>query len=74
MLPEIVPAIHTLIAGTDRFDPKPLGGKAVICWTDMTCTTLPIEPDGHVIHLGANLLDPANPVWHGKAPRIVWPE
>lgn len=66
--------VTPLIPGTDRFDPKPLGGKAVIYWTDNSATTLAIAPDGHVMHLGANLLDPANPVWHGKAPRIVWPE
>jgi len=63
-----------LIPGTDRFDPKPFGKKAIVLWTDQSCTALPIDPSGHVIHLGCNLLDPANPVWQGKAPRVVWPE
>jgi len=63
-----------LIPGTDRFDPKPFGGKAVVLWTDCSVTTPLIDRSGHVIHRGANLLDPANPVWQGKPPRIVWPE
>ena len=63
-----------MIPGTDRFDPKPFGGMAVILWTDQSVTTPPIDRSGHVIHNGVSLLDPANPVWHGKPPRIVWPE
>jgi hypothetical protein len=66
--------VTPLIPGTDCFDPQPFGRKAVIVWTDSKTTVLPIDQDGHVVHLGTNLLDPANPVWHGKPPRIVWPE
>lgn len=66
--------VTPLIPGTDRFDPQPFGRKAVVVWTDHTTTVLPIEQDGHVVHLGINLLDATHPVWHGKAPRIVWPE
>lgn len=66
--------VTPLIPGTDRFDPQPFGRKAVVVWTDTKTTILPIDQDGHVVHLGTNLPDPANPVWHGKPPRIVWPE
>lgn len=66
--------VTPLIPGTDRFDPKPFGKKAVVFWSDSTCTTPPIDRTGHVMHLGMNLLNPANPVWQGKAPRVVWPE
>ena len=66
--------VTPLVPGTDRFDPEPFGKKAVILWTDLSVTTPPIDRTGHVMHLGVNLLDPANPVWQGKAPRVVWPE
>jgi hypothetical protein len=66
--------VTPLIAGTDRFDPIPFEGKAVVLWTDNSVSLLFIDKKEHVMHLGKNLLDPANPVWKGKAPLIAWPE
>ena len=67
--------VTPLIPGTDRFDPKPFAGKAVIFWTDLSTTAEPIDKHGHVLDAdGNNLLDPANPVWAGKPPHIAWPE
>lgn len=67
--------VTPLIPGTDRFDPKPFAGKAVIYRTDCSATVEPIDKHGHVLDAsGNNLLDPANPLWAGKPPRIVWPE
>jgi hypothetical protein len=67
--------VTPLIPGTDRFDPKPFAGKAVIFRTDLSTTIEPIDKHGHVLDAaGNNLLDPSNPVWAGKPPHIVWPE
>ena len=66
--------VTSLIAGTDRFDPKPFDGWAIILWTDNSVKKLPIDKHGHVMHLGKHLLEPDNPVWADKPPVIVWPE
>jgi hypothetical protein len=64
-----------LIPGTDRFDPKPYDGKAVILSIDNSVKSLPIDKaSGHVMLNGMNLLDPANPIWDGKPPVIAFPE
>jgi hypothetical protein len=63
-----------MISGTDRFDPKPFDGKAVILKLDNSVTSVPINKNGHVIVDGKNLFDPANPIWKGKPPVIAWPE
>lgn len=66
--------VTPLIPGTDRFDPKPFKGKAVILKIDNSVTSLPIRKDGHVWVNGMNLLDPRHPLWEGKPPVIAWPE
>lgn len=66
--------VTPLIPGTDRFDPKPFQGKAVILKMDNSVTSLPIREDGHVWINGMNLLDPSHPLWEGKPPVIIWPE
>jgi hypothetical protein len=49
--------------------------EAVILWTDNSATSQSINQDGHVVDAsGCNLLDPANPLWHGTPPVIAWPE
>ena len=63
-----------MIPGTDRFDPKPFEGKAVLLRMDNSVTSLPIQKDGHVLLYGKNLFDPTNPIWDGKPPVIVWPD
>ncbi len=68
-------AMTPLIPGTDRFDPQPFDGKAVIVWTDNSVTSLPIDrTSGHVMVDGKNLLDATHPVWDGKPPVILLPE
>jgi hypothetical protein len=66
--------VTPLIPGTDRFDPKPFEGKALILKIDNSVTSLPIREDGHVWVSGMNLLDPHHPIWEGKPPVIAWPE
>jgi hypothetical protein len=66
--------VAPMIPGTDRFDPKPFEGKAVLLRLDNSATSLPIDKDGHVIVVGKNLFDPTNPIWEGKPPVIAWPE
>ena len=66
--------VAPLIPGTDRFDPKPFKGKAVLLKMDNSVTSLPIDKNGHVIVVGKNLFDPTNSIWDGKPPTIVWPE
>jgi hypothetical protein len=71
--------VTPLIPGTDRFDPKPFGGYAVILPVDcsITCSGLlhPINAKGEVIDAsGKHVLDPANPIWGGVKPVIKWPD
>ncbi|MEY3897239.1 MAG: hypothetical protein RLZZ214_2760 [Verrucomicrobiota bacterium] len=63
-----------LIPGTDRFDPKPFDGKAIILMLDNSAFALPISRAGHVMSNRMNLLDPANPIWEGHPPVIAWPD
>jgi hypothetical protein len=68
-------AVTPMIPGTDRFDPKPFEGKAVVLKADNSVTSFPIAlKTGHVMVNGKNLMDPSNPVWEGSAPVIAWPE
>lgn len=63
-----------MISGTDRFDPKPFEGKAVVLRADNSVTSLPIDKQGHAVFECRNLMDPKHPVWQGKPPSIAWPE
>ncbi len=66
--------VAPMIPGTDRFDPKPFKGKAVVLRLDNSVTSLPINKSGHVILDARNMMDPHHPVWEGHAPVIAWPE
>ena len=66
--------VTPLIPGTDRFDPKPFKGKAVILRMDNSVSSMPIREDGYVWINGMNLLDPHHPIWEGKPPVIAYPE
>lgn len=66
--------VTPLIPGTDRFDPKPFDGRAVILKMDNSATLVPIRKGGHVLLNGQNILDPSHPIWDGKPPVIAWPE
>ncbi len=67
-------AMAPIIPGTDRFDPKPFKGKAIVLRLDNSVTSLPIDKDGHVIIVGKNLMDPHNLIWGNDPPLIAWPE
>jgi len=56
------------------FDPKVLGGKAIVLRVDNSVQSLPIEADGRVLIDGKDISDPAQPFWNGKVPPIKWPE
>ena len=62
------------IPGTDRFDPKPFDGKAIILRLDNSVTSMNIRKDGHVFVDGGNRMDPTNPIWEGQPPVIAWPD
>jgi hypothetical protein len=66
--------VTPMIPGTDRFDPRPFKGKAVILKVDNSVASLDIDKHGHAILEGRNLMNPHHPVWRGKAPSIAWPD
>jgi hypothetical protein len=71
--------VTPLIPGTNRFDPKPFGGFAVILPIDGSITRTgpfhPINKNGEVIDAsGKHILDPENPIWGGEKPVIAWPD
>ncbi len=67
-------AAAPMIPGTDRFDPKAYEGKAVVLRMDNSVTSFNIDKDGHIQIEGKLFMDPANPIWDGHPPLIVWPE
>jgi type II secretory pathway pseudopilin PulG len=66
--------VAPMIPGTDRFDPEPFKGKAVILRIDNSVTSGLIDEHGHVILNGRNMMDPHHPIWEGHAPTIAWPD
>lgn len=66
--------VTPLIPGTDRFDPKPFDGRAILLKVDNSATSIPIQKDEQVLVNGRNILDPGHPLWDGHPPVIAWPE
>lgn len=71
--------VTPLIPGTNRFDPKPFNGKAIVLCADLAGSrsgpVLPINENGEVIDSsGKHILDQANPIWGGEVPLIAWPK
>ena len=67
-------AFAPVIPGTDRFDPKPFYGKAIILRVDFSVTSVNIDKKGHAMVGGKNLLSPENPIWDSKVIDIRYPE
>jgi hypothetical protein len=67
-------AFCPIIPGTDRFDPKPFKGKAVILRIDNSVTSVNIDKDGHALVGGMNVFSPTNPIWSGEKIDIRYPE
>ena len=74
-------AAAPMIPGTDRFDPVPFNGKAVVLSLNNSVTSLPIGKDGHIwldpnfrMVPSKSLMDPSHPIWDGHPPEIAWPE
>ena len=67
-------AFCPIIPGTDRFDPEPFDGKAVVLLVDNSVRTLNIDGNGHAMLGPQNILSPKNPIWDGQAPDIRYPE
>lgn len=65
--------VTPLIKGTNLFDPKPFGGKAVILKRDNSVTSVPIDGEGRAILDGRDLFDPGQPYWKGEEPSVKWP-
>lgn len=77
--PERPLVVTPLIPGTNRFDPKPFNGYAIVLriggCRNGDVRVLPINANGEVIDSsGKHILDPANPIWGGEKPVIAWPE
>lgn len=78
--PAETPVVVTpLVPGTNRFDPKPFKGRALVMrvgdFSYDDIDVLPINSHGEVIDSsGKHLLAADHPIWGGKAPVIVWPE
>lgn len=66
--------VAPLVNGKKVFDPKPLGGKAVVMLIDMSVHVKEIGEDGRVMMDGKDLFDPEQRFWGGKEPTIKWPE
>ncbi len=66
--------VTPMIPGTDRFDPKPFDGSALIMRADNSVTSVTIRKDGRIFMDGKNLMDPSHPVWKGKPPMIAYPD
>lgn len=66
--------VGPLVPGTQVFDRKALGGKAVVLRVDNSVSTVAIEEDGTVKLDGMDIFDPAQPFWGGSEPQIKWPE
>ena len=73
--PSLPIAFGPVIPGTNRFDPKPFKGKAIILRIDNSVSVIRIKENGEaMISGGESLLDPNNKLWNGKAPDIRYPE
>lgn len=68
-------AFCPIIPGTDRFDPKPFDGKAIILRIDNSVTSVRINEDGHAVLGGKTLFDTGeDTVWGQNVPDIRYPE
>ncbi len=72
--PARVIAFCPIIPGTDRFDPIPFDGKAVVLRCDNSVTFVNIDPHGHALVGGMNVFSPSNPIWSGEKIDIRYPE
>ncbi|MEK7953235.1 hypothetical protein [Luteolibacter soli] len=73
--PSIPLAFAPLVPGKLEFDPGPLGGKAVILRIDGSLKIETITAKGEVVTAdGKSILDPAQPYWNGKKPKVALPE
>ena len=66
--------VTPMIPGTDRFDPKPFGGDAILLRADNSAISVPIDKSGHVMIDGKNLMSTSHPIWEGHPPVIAWPD
>lgn len=63
-----------IIPGTNKFDPRPFNGKALVLSIDYAVSTYEIQKDGTIHDKDGNLLSPDHPIWNGKTPTIHYPE
>ena len=66
--------VAPLVKGKKTFDPKPLGGKAVVLLSDLSAHILDIDDNGVVKLQGKDLFDAGQPYWEGKPFEVKWPE
>lgn len=68
-------AFCPIIPGTDRFDPKPFDGRAIILRMDNSVSSLQINKDGHAVLGGKTVFENGeDTVWGQHAPDIRYPE
>ena len=68
-------ALAPFVPGSDRLDPLPFAGKAVVLWSDNSVRSLNIDRVTREAELdGQNILDPTHPIWEGTPPILLLPE
>ncbi len=73
--PARVLAFCPIIPGTDRFDPKPFDGKAVVLRVDNSATSLYINEDGYALVGEKTLFETGeDTVWGQNVPDVRYPE
>lgn len=63
-----------VVPGTRTVDANAFDHKAVVLRVDNSVASFSINPKGLMPLNGIDFLDPAQPLWKGKAPDVKWPK
>jgi len=72
--PGIPVVMSSMLPGTGKFDPSAFKGKSIVLRLDHSATPLQISRTGTVASRGADIFDPALPMWNGVKPDLKPPE
>ncbi len=65
--------LYPMVPGSLRFDPKPLGGKAIALRLDGSMAAIEVDRHGRATLGGMDYFDPSQPMWGGKPPDVRLP-